>query len=565
MKHYQAWLALGLLYFFPLISITLVNHPARLTPPPDLSIYPWVYLRQGQSLNSIERNPEVILVGDILCGRGGKSLGWDMSGAYSWLRSADLALGNLECVISSRGIGEDKVSSGNDEKSFMLYGAPFQAGLLRSAGFDILGVANNHAFDLGRPGLEDTVRILGQYGIGSVGLQGVNNCEILTEFRRLGNFRIAILAFNAIPFNQARPEATLHDKVDIVSWQGGACLLSTIQAARQESNAVIVSVHWGFEYETRIDPAQREIAKQLVAAGADLVVGHHPHVPQRSEIFSPEEGETGAVVAYSLGNFIADQQFGETVNGLALRTFFDDQGLLAVQVLPLHAGLKPELLDVEHSKPFLDRFLPEPIEISFSCDAAACVEKKSQGSGDTLPQVSGLFWSGEADLTGDGLPEQIQRQADQVFVYQDGKQVWITPGSWKVVDLALGDPDFDGRQEMMMAFWRADKTGVLRSHPFLVGFREGSYHETWGGSGVSDPILELELGDVDGDGIQELVVLEQRKSGKQAVTVWDWHGWGFSLKWRSQEGNFNNLRVVPGDGQENDLIRIEEIFKVINQ
>ena len=105
-----------------------------------------------------------------------------------------------------------------------------------------------------------------------------------------------------------------------------------------------------------------------------------------------------------------------------------------------------------------------------------------------------------------------------------------------------------------MAFWRADKTGVLRSHPFIVGYRGGTYHETWGGSGVSDPIQEVELGDVDGDGLQELVVLEQRSSGKQAVTVWDWHGWGFSLKWRSPEGNYQNLNLYRNRTMDKDSI-----------
>jgi hypothetical protein len=111
---------------------------------------------------------------------------------------------------------------------------------------------------------------------------------------------------------------------------------------------------------------------------------------------------------------------------------------------------------------------------------------------------------------------------------------------------------------MMLAFWRPDQSGVLRSHPFIVGYRGGTYQETWGGSGVSDPILEVELGDVDGDGLQELVVLEQRRSGKQTVTVWDWHGWGFSLKWRSQEGRFQNLQLMKGWVVEKDLISVSQ-------
>ena len=70
----------------------------------------------------------------------------------------------------------------------------------------------------------------------------------------------------------------------------------------------------------------------------------------------------------------------------------------------------------------------------------------------------------------------------------------------------------------------------------------------WGGSAVADPIREVELGDVDGDGIQDLIVLEVQGDGPDcAVTVWRWHGWGFSLIWRSLPGRYQDLKLVPGE------------------
>jgi len=315
---------------------------------------------------------------------------------------------------------------------------------------------------------------------------------------------------------------------------------------------VIVLAHWGVEYENRPGFTQKAIAEQLIQSGADLVVGQHPHVPQQVEIYSQPVGERKSVVAYSLGNFLADQEFGETVHGLGLRVLIDELGLRAVQALPIKAGPRPRLVHSDQDSYWLAQIMPKPKPITFLCDNNSCSEDKSSS---ILPGTdSGLFWSGEIDLTGDGIPEQVQRQAGSVIVYQDGVEAWRSPENWQVVDLALGDPDQDGRQEMIMAFWRADKTGVLRSHPFIVGYRGGTYHETWGGSGVSDPIQELELGDVDGDGFQELVVLEQRSSGKQAVTVWDWHGWGFSLKWRCPEGNYQDLNLYRDRTMDKDSI-----------
>jgi hypothetical protein len=84
---------------------------------------------------------------------------------------------------------------------------------------------------------------------------------------------------------------------------------------------------------------------------------------------------------------------------------------------------------------------------------------------------------------------------------------------------------------------------VPRSHPFIIGYREGAYRILWGGSAVADPIHEAELGDVDGDGVQELIVLEERGDGC-AVTVWGWHGWGFSLMWRSPPGRYRDLALI---------------------
>ncbi len=84
------------------------------------------------------------------------------------------------------------------------------------------------------------------------------------------------------------------------------------------------------------------------------------------------------------------------------------------------------------------------------------------------------------------------------------------------------------------------------SHPFIVGYRQGAYRVPWGGSAVADPIHEVELGDVDGDGVQELVILEDADRGR-AVTVWRWHGWRFSLAWRSPPGPYRDLALEPGE------------------
>jgi hypothetical protein len=198
-----------------------------------------------------------------------------------------------------------------------------------------------------------------------------------------------------------------------------------------------------------------------------------------------------------------------------------------------------------------------------------------------VPQVpkTGPFRTGAIDLTGDGVAEQVRLEEQQVIVCRDGVEVWRGLPEWRVVDLALGDPNDDGRSELLLALCKPDAAGVPRdstepssrdfvelsrdaqaeglevSHPFIIGYHEGAYRILWGGSAVADPIREVELGDVDGDGMQELIVLEERGDGC-AVTVWRWHGWGFSLMWHSPPGRYRDLALIAGEAGHPPIISV---------
>jgi hypothetical protein len=196
---------------------------------------------------------------------------------------------------------------------------------------------------------------------------------------------------------------------------------------------------------------------------------------------------------------------------------------------------------------------PSPRHVSFACDDKACRSPEETSRWAAQEGGSGLFWDGSIDLTGDGLPEQVRRVGERVVIDRDGVAVWRSPPTWRVVDLALGDPNDDGRSELLLALWKPGLDGLespdsgkgqtLRSRPFVVGYRGGDYRTLWGGSAVGDPIHEVELGDVDGDGAQELIVLEGDDQRQRTVSVWRWHGWGFSLIWRSQPGQYSDLTL----------------------
>lgn len=502
--------------------------------PPDLTVYPWLYLREGIPPPAGDR-AVLLAVGDVMLGRGVLAEPDPFAGVTAWLQTADLVLGNFEGVVADLNAGP---AAGYD-----LRAPPAAAAQLRAAGFDVMALANNHSLDLGPAGLAETVAHLTAAGLQLVGAGPDPEATVQPLPVTVNNIELALLAFNAIPGPVGQDAILPHDWTR-AEWDIETAT-SAVAAARAQADAVIVSIHWGYEYQLHADPAQRRMADALFKAGADLIVGHHPHVVQETAV------QSGGFVAYSLGNFVFDQGEGETGQGLALRAVFDADGLLGVQALPVWAGPRPRLIAPETAEPLLARIRPALRRIGFVCSRPADDVICRPTDVPQQPQT-GPFWSGEIDLTGDGVPELVRRQAEQIVIYSEGAAVWRGLPEWRVVDLALGDPTDDGRREAILALWKEDEAGVSRSHPFIIGHRGGRYALLWGGSPVAFPIHELELGDVTGDGVDNLVVLEETADARRrTVSVWRWHGWGYTLLWRSPPGHYRDLVLLPAtDGQK---------------
>jgi poly-gamma-glutamate capsule biosynthesis protein CapA/YwtB (metallophosphatase superfamily) len=508
-------------------SAANLRYAAALTeasaPTADLSSYPWLYLRGGVPLAADEHVAQLVAAGDVLLGRGVAGVEQPLAQVAPWLSAADVAMANLECVVA---VG------GTARRGPYRLRAPLSAvAELRNAGFDLLGLANNHSLDFGAGALAEMSGRLRAAGIDIVGAGPRVSEAGRPVFRQVGGLRLAFLAFNLVPDPDDRPADAGWARAGLDPDEAAAW----VAAARAQADAAIVSVHWGSEYALRPEAAQRTAARAMVKAGADLVIGHHPHVVQGTDVSG------GSFVAYSLGNLLFDQQQGETRQGLVLRAFFDDQGLRAVQALPVWAGPRPRLMALDEATPILARVQPPLPRVGFACEADGC-----QPADVVQDVASGSFRAGSIDLTGDGVPEQVQLLRERITIYSDGAEVWTSPQEWQVVDAALGDPNDDGRGEAFLAFWRSDGPDLVGSHPFIIGHRRGAYRVLWGGSAVENPILEVDLGDVDGDGVQELVVLEEQAEGTVAG-VWHWYGWGFSEVWRSLPGQYRDLVLAAGE------------------
>jgi poly-gamma-glutamate synthesis protein (capsule biosynthesis protein) len=235
-------------------------------------------------------------------GRGGPD------GGYAWLYSQiadllsapDVTFANLETPVAPGAPG--------GTREYVFNAPPEAVAALAHAGVDAVSVANNHAFDQGRAGFEETLRRLERAGLAAVGV-GADGRASGPVRLSAGGLSIAFLGYAAF-FNQdgnacPRPapgaapclQAALLDRDRIVE---------DVRAAAADADAVVVSLHWGAEYESQPRADDVELAHRLVDAGALVVLGHHPHVLQPVELYRGADGRVG-VVAYSLGNFVSNQ------------------------------------------------------------------------------------------------------------------------------------------------------------------------------------------------------------------------------------------------------------------
>jgi poly-gamma-glutamate capsule biosynthesis protein CapA/YwtB (metallophosphatase superfamily) len=250
----------------------------------------------------------LLFVGDVMLSR---SVGRKIKAEGDWtypfqkigdtLRSADVAFGNLECPVSD--VGHDL------HHLYSFRADPAVIAGLKFAGFQAMSVANNHMYDWDRPALLDTVRRLREAEILPVGA-GANDLD--AHYPRIldaGGLRLAFLGYVAIPPREAAAGVNQPG----VAWLEPDRAVADVRFARPLADVVIVSLHWGVEYASKPAAKQVEIAHRLIDAGADFVVGGHPHVVQRIEQYHRRW------IAYSLGNFIFDQHSPGTHHGMMLK------------------------------------------------------------------------------------------------------------------------------------------------------------------------------------------------------------------------------------------------------
>jgi poly-gamma-glutamate synthesis protein (capsule biosynthesis protein) len=251
-------------------------------------------LHVGINLAKLERGEKV---------PEGVTDGYPFTHVAERVRSADLTVGNLECVASLKG----EVDTWHNP-----FRCPAAPEVLLEAGFDLVSLANNHALDYGRVGLFDMVRKLDEAKLPHFGRENLVNEPQPVSIHDLGGVKVGLLAYYVLP------EAPFDE----------------VKQARDRVDVLLTFMHWGAEGQTEPLLLQRRLARELLGAGVDAVVGTHAHVPQDPEWYD------GKLIAHGLGNFVFSGMT-HTENhrtGDILELDVDGTGIVAQRLVRIRIG-----------------------------------------------------------------------------------------------------------------------------------------------------------------------------------------------------------------------------------
>lgn len=279
-----------------------------------------------QEMADGDRIIRMTFVGDVMMSDKVEGIlqqqGYDYPYTYvkSYFQQADLAIANLETPITTGGTRQ--------EKEYSYRSSPLALPPLAEAGIDLVNLANNHSMDRGPDGLLDTIKHLKENGILYVGA-GENIDEAYrAEIIEKNGMRIAFLGMNrVIPHESWKATTTRPGMTQVYD---PTLALESIKKAKEQADLVVVIAHWGVEREDMPVQYQKDLARRFIDAGADLIVGSHPHVLQGFEQYN------GKWIAYSLGNFIFTTNDNQkTWNSAILQAECTADGACELNVVPV--------------------------------------------------------------------------------------------------------------------------------------------------------------------------------------------------------------------------------------
>lgn len=297
----------------------------------------FLFLFKNKTIKS--EYPSVVNFGDVMFDRGVRNIIENkkrdpfeyIKKDIGLLKPYDIFIANLEGPIVVMNRAECQ------QKAYNFQFAIDTTERLKSVGINMVNISNNHNFDCYRVGFESTKKYLNTAGIEYIGERSV---EKSYKIKIVDGKKIAFVGIDAV----TPPFSVLE-------------YYPLIKKLKTENDYVVVDIHWGEEYNLRFTFEQKNIAHRLIDSGVDVIFGHHPHVVEPVEVYK------GGVVFYSLGNFVFDQDFGDTTVGLGAGVSFEqnkDKTKKVFELFPFNIKkFAPEIMKGDELQKFCDNYLKD--------------------------------------------------------------------------------------------------------------------------------------------------------------------------------------------------------------
>lgn len=484
-------------------------------------------------------------------------LGYPLEKTRGFTKSFDLAFCNLECPISYRGKPLQKPYCFRADTCYF-------SGI-REAGFNIFSLANNHTLDWGKDGLLDTKEIIEENNLYPVGAGKNQNEARPPIIIRKNGLRFAFLAYVGLGFERLAlkqspgpAQARLEEIVE------------EIESVREEVDFVIVSLHWGVEYQSKPNKEQVRWAHRIVDAGCDLLVGHHPHVLGSVEIYKSR------FICYSLGNFVFDQRKLKQRQSGIFSCLFRKGRIDSVSFLPVilkrfqpNLAQNMDLKQIEEKMAKISkdyntiivnaknrlRLTDSTYRLSFYVPVSQAkvdggrvvvynnlikLVDTSDNIVDTLRPNSakeildGCFIRDSAKVYFIAIASQGEDASDKnLTLYRVAEGKIIEEASeadreYKPRKIVVTDLEGDSILEICVAANKKDPSAVASASKFLIyNVVANRLALKWSGTIAAQVLIDFGFFDINDDGINELITLESTGDRSKDVNAYQWCGFGF--------------------------------------
>ncbi|WP_162555685.1 CapA family protein [Reichenbachiella versicolor] len=401
---------------------------------------------------------------------------------------------NLECVL----LDSVPIRRQNGKLA-----APSEwAQLLREGNVTHASIANNHADDYGKEGIEVTLNALYENQIKELG----NSCE--PKLIGVGEHPIAVFS------------ACLTTSCEPFCLNSREALLDAVQVFTQLSPDVptVLYVHWGLEYQLASKPWQQEFARQLIDAGLDAVIGHHPHVFQEVELYK------GKPILYSLGNFVADAYLPNTTQGVVAHLTVD-QGTVSVALKPVDlSSYFPHSMDFKSQVKMLGN------NLKYSQNLGYAYQEDSLWVPKALEEVtfnkSKRKWLFHIEDQYDILIKKLKTGDQLLTLWEDGTPIKSMTLHGELTDIQIGDVTNDGETEFVFGIKkkvRFDPSIKKRINVFRI--EDGGVKTVWMGTKFLHDVAKFSI--IHENGTNYLRTHEFDSARNTYIRTYQWDQFGF--------------------------------------